>query len=200
MSATPRPLARRGLLAAALTLALGAAALDAVQDRPALEFGQGEAGVVARVEATTLAHRIREGSRVRIVDVRDSASFAAFTLPGAERPVDSLRAGAAFARGDTIVVLAADDILADREATRLEAGDGVTVLVLRGGVTAWISEVLAPRAPPAPASGEALARYRDAVALSNWFGGLPTGIEVPSTPDSAVGVPVRRDRAVYHGC
>ena len=201
MSTTSRPLARRALLAAAIALGTGAAALDTVPGGAAPALARDEAPAVARMDATTLAHRIREGSRARILDVRDSAAFAEFTLPGAERLAPGEVDSPAYAPGDTVIVLADDDSVADWVAARLGADTGVTPLALRGGVNAWITEVLAPRPPAVPASARALERHREAIALANWFGGLPAGIEVPATRDAGARVPaVRRDRRIFRGC
>ena len=200
MTARDRSGARRVLGVIAGLLAVAAATLDLVQRRSATVWAVVEAPAVARIDATSLAHRIRDGSRARIVDGRDSADFAAFTLPGAEPLAGLLRGGDASHR-DTLVVFAATVRAADSIAAVLEDRTASVVVVLRGGAAAWITEVLAPRAPAPGASPTELARHREALELANWFGGLPAGIELPSITDSALAAPiVRRGPASYHGC
>ena len=153
---------RRALLLVALVLAAGAAVVD--RDAPAAH---------PAIEPLDVARAIRDGSRLRLVDARDSSDRATIALAAAERAEAGVLAGLAVTPGDTIVVVAtADDQV--RDAMDVLRTRGAVVLAMRGGTQGWIDEVLAPLPPAASAGAAEHERHREALALSRWFGGLPS--------------------------
>jgi len=92
--------------------------------------------------------------------VRAEAEFDEHHLPRAER----LTPATTFAPDDTIVLVAGGSVRARN------------VYVLRGGVQAWIDEVMNPaiaaNAPPA-----ARAAYERASLVSRYFGGVPRVVD-----------------------
>ena len=186
-----RPAARRVALAALGVLAVAAAIVDARAD--------GKAGTATQyIGAIDVARLVRAGSNLVLLDLRDSAAFAEARLHGARRATPATVAMAASSASDTLVLYADSDVAAMDAARAARGAVGATVLVLRGGLPAWTSEVLAPPAPALGADSAALARHREAVALSRWFGGLPSlGDEMPSEVPTA---PARRDRRIFRGC
>ena len=129
----------------------------------------------AQISAVELAEWIRDRKPgLRVVDLRSEAAFEEYHLPRAER-ADSL-ASMHFKANETIVVVSSAAV-ADRN-----------IYVLRGGVRAWIDEVMNPTitadAPPA-----ARAAYDRASIVSRYFGGVPRIVDkLPATRANAVAV------------
>lgn len=185
--------ARRALLAAALALAGGAAFVDGDA------FARGNAPALPTIEPFDAARAIHDGSRLRLVDARDSSDRAALALPAAERADAGSLASLALHPGDTIVVVASSYAGAQDAMNALRTR-GAVVLAMRGGTDAWIDQVLAPL-PPAAGDGPAeRERHRQALELSRWFGGLPSSVELG--PRSARGDAGRRSpaRRIFRGC
>lgn len=183
----------RALLVAALALAGGAA----VADREA--SARGSARTLPMIEPFDVARAIRDGSRLRLVDVRDSADHAAIALPAAERADARSLASVALEPGDTLVVVATAD---ERMRAAMEAlrSRGAVVLAMRGGTDGWIDQVLAPTPPTDGAPPAEVERHREALELSRWFGGLPSSVELESRvarTGTAKRSPARR---IFRGC
>jgi hypothetical protein len=164
--------ARRNFWLAATAGAL--ATLAAVAGSPAAPGAR----VVGALELAGWIRDRRPG--LRIVDLRDSAAWAAGHVPSAVRvPAGSL------GTTDGTPVLYAED---DERATRVARGVA-GALVLGGGVGAWEREVLDARlladSASTPAAREADAR---AAALSRYFGGVPRAMP---RADSSSGTPAR---------
>lgn len=167
--------ARRGLAAAAALL--GAAALAAGDPVPG---GGARIGAVVAaaaegvptIGAVALARRLRDRApELRIADLRDSASFAVFHLPGADRAtLPALLAEPDAGAAETLVLVAEGlDAAAAWPILRAEGRDAV---VLDGGVDAWITQILSP-VLPAFADSALTARFAEVAELSRYFGGEP---------------------------
>ena len=145
------------------------------------------------IDPITLATWIRERRAVRVVDLRDDAARAMFTLPTA-RPPGAPLATLAVHRADTVVFVddgggaSADAALALRKAPG-------TVRWLRGGVPGWTRDVLNPTITE-DAPDSSFARFGAIAELSRYFGGVPR-ILPAGTADT-----LRADlaRTVRRGC
>jgi len=128
-----------------------------------------------QISAVELAEWIRDRKPgLRVVDLRSEAAFEEYHLPRAER-ADSL-ASMQFNANETIVVVSGAAV-ADRN-----------VYVLRGGVPAWIDEVMNPTIT-ADATPAARAGYDRASIVSRYFGGVPRIVDkLPATRANAVAV------------
>jgi len=126
---------------------------------------------VAPVE---LAEWIRDRKpNLRVVDVRSEAEFDEYHLPRAERFTSST----AFAPDDTIVFVAGGERSVHRD-----------VYVLRGGVHAWIDEVMNPTIT-ADAPPSTRAAYERASIVSRYFGGVPRVVDkLPAARANATAV------------
>jgi rhodanese-related sulfurtransferase len=115
----------------------------------------------ATIQPVELAEWIRDRRpHLRVVDVRAEADFDVYHLPRAER----LTPATTFAADDTIVLVAGGSVRARN------------VYVLRGGVQAWIDEVLNPTIT-ADAAPSARAAYERASIVSRYFGGVPRVVD-----------------------
>jgi len=125
---------------------------------------------VAPVE---LAEWIRERKpNLRIVDVRPEGEFDEYHLPRAERFVSSTT----FAPDDIVVLVAGGSIHARN------------IYVLRGGIQAWIDEVMNPTITAAAPPSAQIAFQRASV-VSRYFGGVPRVVDkLPSARANAAAV------------
>jgi rhodanese-related sulfurtransferase len=126
--------------------------------------------MVAPVE---LAELIRDRKpHLRVIDVRSEPEFDEFHLPRAERFTSSTT----FAPNDTIVLVAGGSV-PERN-----------VIILRGGIQAWIDEVMNPTIT-ADALPPARAAYERASVVSRYFGGVPRVVDkLPATHVNATAV------------
>jgi hypothetical protein len=117
------------------------------------------------VSALELATWIRDRKPgLRIIDLRKPSEFDEYHLPRAENvAIEKL----AFAASETIVLVTDGGALpsVDRQ-----------VFVLRGGMQAWLDDVMSPKTP-------------EAAAIGRYFGGVPR-----------VGAPAPGGRLRRHGC
>ena len=133
----------------------------------------GKAPAIHSVAPVELAEWIRDRKpNLRIVDIRNQAEFDEYHLPRAER----LTSSATFALDDTIVLVAGGSVHARN------------VYVLRGGIQAWIDEVMNPTitsdAPPS-----VRASYERASIVSRYFGGVPRVVDkLPAVRANAAAV------------
>lgn len=133
----------------------------------------GKAPAIQSVPPVELAEWIRDRKpNLRIVDVRRQAEFDDYHLPRAERFTSST----AFAPDDTIVLVAGGSVHARN------------VYVLRGGVRAWIDEVMNPTiTADAPASAHIA--FQRASIVSRYFGGVPRVVDkLPAVRTNAAAV------------
>lgn len=166
----------RAALAAGAAL-LGVAALAAGD--PVAGGGARVGAVVAAAAegvptlgAVTLARHLRDRTPgLRVADLRDSASFALFHLPGSDRAdlLDLLDEPPPPA--PETLVLVGEGLDAAAAWPILRAG-GRDAVVLDGGVNAWITQILSP-VLPAFADSALTARFAEVSELSRYFGGEP---------------------------
>jgi rhodanese-related sulfurtransferase len=151
----------RRLLAAAAAI-LGILALFA-----------GKVPAIQSVAPVELAEWIRDRKpNLRIVDIRTQAEFDDYHLPRAE----PLTSSTIFAPDDTIVLVAGGSVHARN------------VYVLRGGVQAWIDEVMNPTIT-ADAQPSTRAAYERASTVSRYFGGVPRVVDkLPAVRTNAAAV------------
>lgn len=128
------------------------------------------------VTAIDVARLARDGrTGVRIVDLRADSLFDAYHVPRAERlePTDVGRN--AWTAEDTVVLYASDDAQALDAAARLQKSGVKHVRVLRGGLVAWLDQIVQPRLATLPptATPEEQAARREHLELSRYFGGTP---------------------------
>ena len=151
---------RRGLAAVAIALA-GVAAMTGspIPGAPDIEPDS--------ISATDLARRIMNGDALRIYDLRDSVAFRQLHLPGATHAtMNDVIAGAP----RSMTVLYGDD--AGRAWAALNGAGHRRAFVLRGGVHAWLTEVLEPRLAE-DATAVERATFEEAAEQSRFFGGTP---------------------------
>jgi rhodanese-related sulfurtransferase len=175
MNANPsRPRLNRVLAGAAAVLAFATLAAGDAGARVDLDaLARTVEAEEDRVTALELAAWIRDRKPdLRVVDVRDSASFAAFHIPNAENlPVTALtRAG--FGADETVVLYSEGGTHAAQGWFFLRAAGVEKVYFLRGGLYEWMTEVMSPTLP-AGATPAQRAEFARTSEISRYFGGMP---------------------------
>jgi rhodanese-related sulfurtransferase len=133
----------------------------------------GKAPAIQSVAPVELAEWIRDRKpNLRVVDVRSEAAFDEYHLPRAERFASSTT----FGPNDAIVLVAGGSVR------------GRDVYVLRGGIQAWIDEVMNPTiAADAPPSAHIA--FQRASTVSRYFGGVPRVVDkLPAVRANATAV------------
>ena len=127
----------------------------------------GKAPSIQSVAPVELAEWIRDRKpNLRIIDARSEAEFDEFHVPRAERFTSSTK----FSPDGTIVFVAGGEHSVHRD-----------VYVLRGGMQAWIDDVMNPTIT-ADAPPSARAAYERASIVSRYFGGVPRVVDkLPAT-------------------
>ena len=126
---------------AATTLVLGTAAAFAGSPYRA---GQDHSGG-PHVTALELAAWIRDRHPgLRLIDLRTEAEFNAYQIPSAEHIPSEDIGRLPATSGETLVVYARDAEVAAKAASRLRSTGHSQVIVLTGGVNAWIDDVMNP--------------------------------------------------------
>lgn len=151
------------------------------------------AGRVRAVELATWIRDMEPG--LRVLDLRDSASYAAMHIPLAERvpwdSLDVLRADTAHA-----VVVYADNAAQAATAWRRLRDRGYTrAHYLAGGVGEWLRDIINPMIAP-DASAEQREAFRKLADLSHYFGGVPRVGTRSHTQDTRTEL----QRALRRGC
>lgn len=125
------------------------------------------------VTAAELADWIRSRKpNLRVIDIRDPDTFAAYAIPTAENvPFDRL-AHSAFSKIDTIVLYAEGGAPAGQAWVLLRALGLTSVFFIAGGMTEWREEILAPQLP-ADANETEKRAFEARAELSRYFGGEP---------------------------
>jgi rhodanese-related sulfurtransferase len=133
----------------------------------------GKPPAIQTVAPVELAEWIRDRKpNLRIIDVRSEAEFDEYHLPRAER----LTSSTTFGPDDTIVLVGGGSVGAEN------------VYVLRGGIQAWIDEVMNP-AITADAPPSAHIAFQRASIVSRYFGGVPRVVDkLPSVRTNAAAV------------
>ena len=135
-----------------------------------------------RIDPITLAAWIRDQRQgLRVIDLRSPGDYAEFHIPTAAVQTLESTLAAPFAASDTIVIYSDGSAAASQAWVLLKARTRAAVYYLRGGVGAWLDEVMAPAiASDAPAAErDAFARASE---LSRYFGGAPRVIH-PGDPE-----------------
>ena len=140
------------------------------------------------VTALELAQWIKDRRPgLRIIDVRSSAEYEAYHVPGAEWiPLDSI-ATTPFRAGETLVLYSEGGTHAAQAWVFLRALGYREVFFLRGGLYEWLDRVMNPTIA-ADASATERAEFARAAALSRYFGGIPRS-DAPRVPTDAITVP-----------
>jgi rhodanese-related sulfurtransferase len=137
------------------TLAAAAAILGV------LALFAGKAPAMQSVAPVELAEWIRDRKpNLRVIDTRSEAEFDEYHLPRAERFTSTTT----FAPDDTVVLVAGGSVHAKN------------VYILRGGIQAWIDEVMNPTIT-ADASPSAHIAFQRASVVSRYFGGVPRVVD-----------------------
>ena len=148
-----------------------------------------------RISAIDLARMIRDRTPgVRVIDLRSPEEFAAYRIPGAERMSLTEVADVRLDGDQTAVLYAGDGTDAAQGWALLRARGHDRVFVLRGGLVAWVDEVMDARLP-ADASESERAAFREIAEVSRYFGGQPTISDRPRSVLDAIALPTSRDSA-----
>ncbi len=139
-----------------------------------------------RITPVDLATWIKDRKAgLRVLDVRPQADFDAYHVPAAEfLPLDAL-ASARFPASDTLVVYSEDGARAAQAWVFLRALGFQRVYCLRGGLAAWLDEVMNPVLETG-ASRERAAAFERVAALSRYFGGTPRVGVAQAPPGSSM--------------
>lgn len=160
---------KRGLVGAAVALALAGAA-----------FGRGPARPVTAAMSARAPSLVAPFALARVL-AASPPDVVVIDLDDAQHPLRGAVPASAYGRDDAalvahaptagrIILAARDPVRADRVARRLLAA-GHSVQVLAGGLDAWDAAMRADPPPPADnASADARARYAFDVALRHAFG------------------------------
>jgi rhodanese-related sulfurtransferase len=143
-------------------------ALDCARDEGAMSFRASEASrvICTSISAVQLAQWIRDGrSGLRVLDLRDSSAFQSRHIPSAES-FDLMGLPTVLPTPEETLVLYSDDDVRDAQGLAWLSAVGHRRLhVVRGGMHAWMTEVIDP-----VVSGDSAAAV---AALSRYFGGVP---------------------------
>jgi rhodanese-related sulfurtransferase len=127
-----------------------------------------------RVQPRDLADRILEGrSDYRLIDLRDTAAFAAYHIPGAENlPLTSL-ADPGIGHTETVLLYSEDGSRAAEAWVLLRAQRYQAVYVLDRGLDGWKQDVLFPALKESPANQAERQANERLRQVSIHFGGAP---------------------------
>jgi rhodanese-related sulfurtransferase/uncharacterized membrane protein YedE/YeeE len=180
---------RRGLALAAVVLGASAAALGPRAAASQLSSDvRGTGGTTVREAGTInpidLASDIMDGKTgLAVVDLRPAADFDVYHIPTAQSlTLDSL-GSPEWPQADRVgqMVLYSADGQQDEDARRAARAHGYGgVVLLRGGMTGWVNDVLRPTLARNASPAQAAAFERRA-AISRYFGGTPRRTEADST-------------------
>jgi len=189
-------LAGAAALAGALAPVAGSPYRRAVRSIDVAELARIVADHEDHVSAIELAGWLRAGRpRLRVIDVRSAAEFAAYHIPGAEHVALDRLAATPFAADDTLVLYSELGVHAGQAWVFLRALGHHRVVFLRNGLHEWLDDVMSPTiAAGAPADDQAA--FDRVAELSRWFGGTPRRLAGPATTTSAAGSP----HATRRGC
>ena len=137
-------------------------------------------GKTEEVTPVELARWIKEKKDgLRVIDLREPAEYTAYHIPTAQQfSADVITPSE---KPATLVLYSDTGSARDKEFAEALLPEGSTrqILVLRGGVNAWLHDIMLPRLPP-NASTEQRQSYEDRRELSQYFGGRASALE----PDS----------------
>lgn len=119
-----------------------------------------------------LAEQIIAGKKLRLIDLRDSASHASLHIPGAERMSLTELVDGGVKRNETIVLYSAGGIHASQGWMMLKMQRFESVFTLLGGFQGWKNNVLYPTLRHV-ATSEEKKQFEKREQLSKYFGGSP---------------------------
>lgn len=132
------------------------------------------------VTAVELAGWIKERREaLRVIDVRDSAEFEEFHIPGAERVALSRLVTTPFRRDETIVLYSDGGAHAAQGRVFLRSLGYKRVYSLRGGLYEWLDEVMNPTLST-DATDSARGAFKKVAEISRYFGGVPRVSDSPA--------------------
>jgi rhodanese-related sulfurtransferase len=136
-----------------------------------------DASAIESISALQLAQWIRDGRPgLRVLDLRDTAAFETKHIPSAESFAMTELVSVLPKPGETLVLYSDDDLLDLQGAAWLTRVGHARVHLVRGGMSAWMTEVIDPVVQGDSATAIA--------ALSRYFGGVP---RAPSPSDTVSG-------------
>lgn len=125
------------------------------------------------VTARELAAWIRDGRQgLRIIDVREPAEFADYSIPTAENLSLTALTRAAIRPDETVVLYSEGGAHAAQGWFLLRARGVKRVYFLREGLYEWLTQVMNPVLPDGATPAERAA-FHSAAELSRYFGGVP---------------------------
>jgi 3-mercaptopyruvate sulfurtransferase SseA len=125
------------------------------------------------------------------VDIRDSASFRDYHIPGAERIELAELVATPFRHEETIVLYSDGGAHAAQGWVFLRALGYTQVYFLRGGLYEWLDQVMNPSIAE-NATDSARNEFKSVSEISRYFGGVPrVGDPVSSQP--SISVPVKKE-------
>ncbi len=128
------------------------------------------------VDAVTLGAWIRERrADLRLVDLRARADFELYHIPSAQQ----LAASGAQSDSGQVVVLYGDEQTDPPQFDAARFAGATNVLILRGGVRAWLDDIMNPQLP-AQASPSQQQEYERKRELAEYFGGQATRFADPA--------------------
>jgi rhodanese-related sulfurtransferase len=148
------------------------------------------------VNADQLADWIMLKSQVRVIDLRDSASFASHHIPTAELLSMEQLLEERYLEGEMLVLYSEGGIHAAQAWMLMKAKGHTNVYTLKGGLFAWSDDILAPVLSSNP-SPEERVLFAKRKALSEYFGmGIPAVARdsTDTIPKSRPTPPVRSER------
>ena len=186
-----------GLAASALTLGLLALIAGEPGSAPRNRIDVAAAARTIEDEHQTaaleLARLIRDRAPgLRVIDLRANDEPDMYRIPGAARIALTDLASTSFGR-DEIVVLYADGSAQAAEGAALLRARGIArASFLRGGVVAWVDQVMDARIASDATEAER-AEFREVAALSRYFGGQPGVSDRPRSVLDGIALPGPRD-------
>ena len=152
-----------------------------------------------RISAIELARMIRDRTPgLRVIDLRSAEEFDEYRIPGAEQMSLTAVAAARFDGRETLVLHAGDSAKAVQGWELLRARGHARVYVLRGGIVAWVDEVMDARIA-ADASERERAAFREIADLSRYFGGQPTISDLPRSVLDTIALPASQASSAKSG-
>ena len=141
------------------------------------------------VEADQLAEWIMLKSRVRVIDLRDSISFASYHIPTAQLLSMEELLEERSPKEEMLVLYSEGGIHAAQAWILLKAKGLANVYTLKGGLNAWKEEILFPVLSET-ASPEERVLFAKRKALSEYFGRGAPGVRRDTTATPAKPRPV----------
>ncbi len=148
---------------------------------------------------------INEDPSIQLIDVRDTAQFNAFSLPGSVNiPMDSLLTDFAdlyLSQGFKTKVFYSNGSIYASQAWLLSKRKGYkNVFIMRGGLNQWVETILQPIEPKPSDPASAFTTYQFRLGASQYFGG--GSAEESSSVSSEKKAPIikKKKKGVAGGC